>query len=62
MKFKEYLKESTLKKLMKSGSIVLKNGEYIGKAADGEEVSLGSKGEEKTIEKYLKDHPTPKDW
>ena len=61
MKFKEYLNESILKKLMKSGKIVLKNGEYVGKSPDGE-VMLGTKGEEKTLEKYLKDYPNPEDW
>jgi hypothetical protein len=36
--------------------------EYVGKAADGEEVAVGVVGYEKNLENYLKTHPTPKHW
>ena len=62
MKFKDYLNEGLLQKLIKAKVVFIDNIEYIGKAVDGKEVSLGNVGDEKQIEKYLKDHPTPKDW
>ena len=62
MKFKNYLNEGLLQKLIRSKKIFIDNGEYVGKAADGKEVSLGNIGDEKQVEKYLKSHPDPKDW
>lgn len=62
MKFNKYLNEGLLQKLIKAKKIFIDNGEYVGKASSGEEVSLGSIGDEKSVEKYLKSHPDPKDW
>jgi hypothetical protein len=36
--------------------------EYVGIAYDDVEVLLGYVGEEDAIEKYLADHPTPREW
>ena len=51
-------------KFMDTGELWLdpKTGEYVGKAHDGTEVLMGTRGAEKNLERYLKAHPTPKHW
>lgn len=36
--------------------------EYVGTASDGTDVNLGNVGEEKALESYLRDNPTPDKW
>lgn len=48
--------------LLKDGSVWLDGREYVGRATDGVEVSLGSLGDEEWIEKYLSANPTPDTW
>lgn len=38
------------------------SSEYVGRAADGAEVSFGLVGEEKAVERYLAARPTPDLW
>jgi len=51
-----------LQSLLKSKKVWVEDGEYVGKSKDGTEVTLGSVGDERTVERYLKDHPTPDTW
>lgn len=48
--------------LIEEGVIVAKDGEYVGKDRDGEEVSIGTVGYETAAENYLQHHPTPNTW
>lgn len=48
--------------LVAKGLIWEDNGDYVGKAADGQEVAIGVVGYEDNVEEYLKDHPTPESW
>ena len=52
-----------LDKLINDGVIYIDNDtqEYVGITPTGE-VCLGIIGNEKTIEKYLEDYPTPDTW
>ncbi len=47
---------------IESGTITIEDGEYIGHAADGVDVNLGTVGYESRVEKYLQAHPRPCDW
>jgi hypothetical protein len=55
-------KHPLLRKLVQSGDIFVDKDEYVGKAADGEEVSLGSTHDPAQVERYLQSYPGPKDW
>jgi hypothetical protein len=51
-----------LVKELEAGRIRLEDQEYIGKAADGVEVKVGTLGYESRLEEYLITHPDPMDW
>lgn len=51
-----------LEKLLESGSVIARCGEYIGTASDGVEIILGTIGQEDILESYLLSHPTPETW
>jgi len=54
--------KETLQDLISKG-IVWKDGrEYIGKASDGEEVTLGDDGNLDSLYRYLASNPSPCDW
>jgi hypothetical protein len=46
--------------LVVRGVVCDRDGEWVGRAADGTTVSLGSTPED--AERYLTQHPDPKDW
>lgn len=49
--------------LLESRTIWLSNDDgYLGRASDGTVVTLGNAGDEERLLRYLRDHPTPKDW
>lgn len=48
---------------LEAGTILVSKDEYyVGHASDGKEVTLGSRGDELTIERYLTENPTPNHW
>lgn len=51
-----------LGKLIDQGTIVVKEGEYVGRTGDGSEVAIGTVGFESKAEEYLRHHPTPDTW
>lgn len=59
---KNELKPSPLGELLEKQIVTVKNGTYMGVAADGKEVQLGNVGEEKKINEYLAKHPSPSTW
>lgn len=54
--------EHRLDQHLRLGTIFVENGQYIGKAADGTEVFLGTVGDEASLEGYLSAYPQPSDW
>jgi hypothetical protein len=52
----------TLAALLAQGTVWCEDGSYVGKAADGVVVSVGTVGCEKQTESYLSANPTPADW
>jgi len=51
------------KELIESGIIWIdEDFNYVGMAADGEEVILGNVGEEDKVERYLQDYPETNQW
>lgn len=36
--------------------------EYVGRAGDGEQVSLGTRGDEEIMYRYIANRPNPEDW
>ena len=55
-------KQSKLDEHLKAGIIFIDGTLYIAKAADGIEVVIGYVGNENSLEDYLQNYPTPKDW
>lgn len=55
-----------LQALLDAGTVYLDNStpaaHYVGKASDGQEVSIGDPMFCSQIEAYLADHPTPDSW
>lgn len=51
-----------LNALINSGVVHVEDGYYVGKASDGEWVTIGWTGDTDDAERYLKDHPTPDTW
>lgn len=52
----------TLSALLTSGAIWIDVDTYLGRAADGVEVALGTVYTRSAVETYLADHPTPDTW
>jgi hypothetical protein len=52
----------TLDRLKAEGLVWVENGEYVGRAADGAIVSVGSIHDEVGTERYLRAHPSPEQW
>jgi hypothetical protein len=42
--------------------VFIDEGAYVGIASDGQEVLLGYFGDEKSIEKFLRRFPGPREW
>ena len=55
-------RSETLEKLMHDGTVWIDDGEYVGRAADGQVVGLGSVGNESSLESLLAERPSPADW
>jgi hypothetical protein len=56
-------KYPTLYSLIEQGLVWLdENNEYVGRASDGIEVSIGSIHDRERCERYLKDRPSPDRW
>ena len=50
----------TLDRLAAAGMVWYADGEWIGRASDGTEVSFGA--EREGAERYLQAHPSPTEW
>ena len=53
---------TTLDALIAAGTVWVDDGEYVGRASDGTEVSLGYVGDEPAVARYLAANPTPERW
>ena len=65
MNMDEYLEVcdgDRLNYLIASGIVFVDGIEYIGISMDGTEVGIGNVGNEKQVERYLSEYPTPCDW
>lgn len=51
-----------LEQLLESGLVYSDGNNYIGKASDGQEVAIGTVGDEKRTNEYLESYPSPSDW
>lgn len=48
--------------LIRRGTVYAEGFDFVGVAHDGVKVRLGSLFSKVWTERYLRDHPTPKDW
>jgi hypothetical protein len=52
----------TLSRLLDVGYVAIEKHSYVGRAADGVLVAVGTVGDEDATERYLKAYPTPSLW
>lgn len=51
-----------LNRLIQAGHVYVDSVDYIGKASDGEDIYLGSFGDEPILEQYFIEHPDKTTW